>query len=111
MKKQMKWLTSAALGCLGFTLMGFGCITTPAPASAVTLLNGVDVSSFVMRYGAAVRKADDGIRFSAEMPATLYRALETMENECVSVSYGMCITTAKYAALAELNTEWNMLVL
>ena len=70
MKKQMKWLSGVAIGCLGFTLLGLGCLKTPTNASAETI-GGVDVSSFTMQYGAAVRKMDDGIRFTAQLDVTI----------------------------------------
>lgn len=104
MKLKMKWLTGLTLGCLGCTLMGFSGLQTPVKTFADTI-QGVDVSSFVMQNGAAVRKADDGIRFSVQMDAENYVALELLETDTVSVSYGMLITTSKYANLYALTEE------
>lgn len=103
MKKQMKWLSGVAIGCLGFTLLGLGCLKTPTNASAETI-GGVDVSSFTMQYGAAVRKMDDGIRFTAQLDASAYTALMATRSETVTVEYGMLITTSKYANDYDINS-------
>ena len=104
MKLKMKWLTGLTLGCLGCTLIGLSGLQTPVKTFADTI-KGVDVSSFVMQDGAGVRKVDDGIRFSVQMDAENYVALELLESQTVSVSYGMLITTSKYANLYALTEE------
>lgn len=96
MKTKIKLFSGLALGFVGCALLGMASVQTPATAFADTI-GGVNVTSFTMQYGASVRKTDDGIRFSAQLDADEYRALEALEDGTVTVSYGMLITTAYYA--------------
>lgn len=105
MKTKMKWLSGLTLGVASFALLGLGCLQAPVKAFADTTIGGVDVSAFTMEYGAGVRRVDDGIRFTATMDATTYTNLEALESETVSVSYGVLITTSKYANMYDLTEE------
>lgn len=105
MKLKMKWLSGLTLGVASFVILGLGCLQAPVTAFADNTIGGVDVSSFTMEYGAGVRRVDDGIRFSATMSAKTYADLEALETDNVSVSYGVIITTSKYANAYGLTEE------
>ena len=106
MKKQMKWIK---LSLLAFGALGIGAagVATAQTAAAETvqppMVQGVDVSSFVMENGAGVRVSGDGLRFSAEMDKTTYDALETK-----GASYGMLIVPENYLTEGYELTEENV---
>lgn len=87
----------AALGCMHIT--GGVLAAHPRKLAAAEALSFV--SDFQMQYGASVRfgttDGKDGIRFTAEMSADSYNALEALQtDESVAVNYGMLIVPADY---------------
>ena len=106
MKKQMKWikLSLLAFGALGIGAVGVATAQTAAAETVQPpMVQGVDVSSFVMENGAGVRVSGDGLRFSAEMDKTTYDALEAK-----GASYGMLIVPENYLTEGYELTEENV---
>lgn len=98
LKKMKKIIASIlTLGCMSaFAVGGLSLARANADTS-------IDMSSFVMENGAAVRLAKDGngLRFSAEMKQSTYEALEVK-----NATYGMLIVPVDYITAGyELTVE------
>ena len=99
-KKIRRNLGISALAVLGCVACSFGVMGLKT-ASAEE--NAFDTAKIEMIKGASVRyyseattAAESGIRFSSAITAEDYTALEAMETEGVSVSYGMLIAPYSY---------------
>ncbi|MBQ8294946.1 MAG: hypothetical protein IJX87_00770 [Clostridia bacterium] len=96
-----------ALSAIGSVALAFGATTAGKTAAAD---GAFETASIAMMKGASVRyyasaanSDESGIRFSAVIDSDEYQALEDLETENVSVSYGMLIAPYDYLKENDFN--------
>lgn len=106
MKTKMKLLSALTLSFASCLIAGVAGVRAPVTAHGAKI-GDVSVTSFEMQYGASLYKLADGIRFTAQIDADEYTALEYFDESRtdVAIGYGMLITTKKYASQYELNAQ------
>ncbi len=105
MKKNVKKSITALL-TMGMLVAAATATTDIFATKAETnpyTIQGVDISTYQMEIGAAVRIAGDGLRFSAEMDQNTYDTLEAK-----GASYGMLIVPESYLTEGYELTEENV---
>ena len=96
LKRNLGIITLAVLGTTAFSFGAMGVKTVSAETAFDTAKIEMIKGASVRYYADATTAKNSGIRFSSAIKSETYTALEAMETEGVSVSYGMLIAPYTY---------------